>query len=62
MRTLKELLENEIEGVVIATPSALHASQTVTVLNRRAAAFCQMLWIYRALSNFSLSIGSSLFT
>jgi predicted dehydrogenase len=41
MRTLDELLENQLEGVVIATPSALHASQTVTVLNRGMAAFCQ---------------------
>jgi predicted dehydrogenase len=41
MRTLDELLENELDGVVIATPSALHASQTVIVLNRGVAAFCQ---------------------
>jgi predicted dehydrogenase len=41
MRTLDELLENELQGIVIATPSALHASQTVTVLNGGVAAFCQ---------------------
>lgn len=41
MRTLEELLKHEIDGVVIATPSALHASQTVNVLDRGAAAFCQ---------------------
>ena len=40
-RTLEELLKNEMAGVVIATPSALHASQTVNVLNRGAAVFCQ---------------------
>jgi predicted dehydrogenase len=40
-RTLEELLENEIDGVVIATPNALHASQTVNVLDRGAAVFCQ---------------------
>src|ERR1700761_8584807 len=28
MQTLDQLLENEVQGVVIATPSALHASQT----------------------------------
>jgi predicted dehydrogenase len=41
MRTLEELLENKLDGVVIATPSALHASQTVTVLKNGAAVFCQ---------------------
>jgi predicted dehydrogenase len=41
MRTLEELLENELDGVIIATPSALHASQTLTVLSRGVAAFCQ---------------------
>lgn len=41
MRTLEELLRNEMDGVVIATPSALHASQAVTVLNRGTAVFCQ---------------------
>jgi predicted dehydrogenase len=41
MQTLDQLLENEVQGVVIATPSALHASQTVTVLKRGVAAFCQ---------------------
>jgi predicted dehydrogenase len=41
MRTLQELLKHEIDGIVIATPSALHAAQTVNVLNRGAAVFCQ---------------------
>ena len=41
MRTLQELLKHEIDGIVIATPSALHASQTMDVLNRGAAVFCQ---------------------
>jgi predicted dehydrogenase len=41
MRTLEELLEIELEGVVIATPSALHASETVTALQKGAAVFCQ---------------------
>ena len=41
MRTLEELLEIEMEGVVITTPSALHAAQTVTILGRGMAVFCQ---------------------
>jgi predicted dehydrogenase len=41
LRTLEELLEMEIEGLVIATPSALHASQTVSVLSRGIGVFCQ---------------------
>ncbi len=41
LRTLEELLEMELAGLVVATPSALHASQTVSVLNRGVAVFCQ---------------------
>jgi predicted dehydrogenase len=41
LRTLEELLQNEVDGVVIATPSALHASQTASILNRGVAVFCQ---------------------
>jgi predicted dehydrogenase len=41
MRALEEMLRIELDGVVIATPSALHASQTVAVLNSGAAVFCQ---------------------
>jgi hypothetical protein len=41
LRTLEELLEMEIEGLVIATPSALNASQTVSVLSRGIGIFCQ---------------------
>jgi predicted dehydrogenase len=41
LRTLEELLEMEIEGLVIATPSALNASQTVSVLSRGIGVFCQ---------------------
>ena len=41
LRTLEELLEMEIEGLVIATPSALHASQTVSVLSKGIGVFCQ---------------------
>jgi predicted dehydrogenase len=39
--SLDELLALEPDGVVIATPSALHASQCITSLRRGAAVFCQ---------------------
>jgi predicted dehydrogenase len=40
-RGLDELLELELDGVVIATPSALHADQAVAALERGMAVFCQ---------------------
>ncbi len=39
--SLEELLEQPLEGVVIATPSALHAEQAVACLERGLAVFCQ---------------------
>jgi predicted dehydrogenase len=39
--TLDELLELEPDGVVIATPSAMHAAQAIRVLEHGAAVFCQ---------------------
>jgi predicted dehydrogenase len=39
--TLEELLERDLNGVVIATPSALHAEQAVAALERGLAVFCQ---------------------
>src|SRR4051812_39050950 len=39
--TLEELLEHELDGVVIATPSPLHADQGVAALERGLAVFCQ---------------------
>jgi len=39
--TLEELLQHELDGVVIATPSALHAQQALQVLERGLAVFCQ---------------------
>jgi predicted dehydrogenase len=39
--TLEELLEHELDGVVIATPSALHAEQATAALERGLAVFCQ---------------------
>jgi predicted dehydrogenase len=39
--SLEELLALEPDGVVIATPSALHAEQAVTALEAGVAVFCQ---------------------
>jgi predicted dehydrogenase len=39
--TLDELLELAPDGVVIATPSAMHAAQATRALERGAAVFCQ---------------------
>lgn len=40
-RTLEDLLAMGAEGVVIATPSAQHAEQTIAALEAGAAVFCQ---------------------
>src|SRR4051794_16404754 len=39
--TLDELLDAGVDGVVIATPSAMHAEQSMRALERGAAVFCQ---------------------
>ena len=39
--SLEELLEHELDGIVIATPSALHADQAVAALERGLPVFCQ---------------------
>jgi predicted dehydrogenase len=39
--TLEELLDHDLDGVVIATPSALHAEQAVAALEGGLAVFCQ---------------------
>ena len=39
--TLEELLNEDLDGLVIATPSALHASQAITALEKGIAVFCQ---------------------
>ncbi|HLL45827.1 MAG TPA: Gfo/Idh/MocA family oxidoreductase, partial [Longimicrobiaceae bacterium] len=39
--SLDELLDAGVDGVVIATPSALHAEQSIRALRRGAAVFCQ---------------------
>lgn len=37
----EELLESDVDGIVIATPSALHARQSIQALNKGKAVFCQ---------------------
>jgi predicted dehydrogenase len=39
--TLDDLIDLGVDGVVIATPSAMHAEQSIRVLERGAAVFCQ---------------------
>ena len=39
--SFQELLEMDLDGVVIATPSALHAEQSIAALERGIAVFCQ---------------------
>jgi predicted dehydrogenase len=39
--SLDEVLEAGVDGVVIATPSALHADQSIAALERGIAVFCQ---------------------
>lgn len=41
MTSLQELLQADLDGVVIATPSALHAEQSIAALERGMAVFCQ---------------------
>lgn len=37
----EDLLREDLDGIVIATPSAMHATQTITALERGLAVFCQ---------------------
>jgi predicted dehydrogenase len=39
--SLEELLAAELDGIVIATPSGLHAEQAIAALERGLAVFCQ---------------------
>jgi predicted dehydrogenase len=39
--TLEELLDCQLDGAVIATPSAMHAQQALALLQRGVALFCQ---------------------
>lgn len=39
--SFNEMLEKDIDGIVIATPSALHAEQSLAALEKGKAVFCQ---------------------
>lgn len=39
--SVEELLDHDLDGVVIATPSALHAGQSIRALERGVPVFCQ---------------------
>ncbi|MFL5612035.1 MAG: Gfo/Idh/MocA family protein [Gemmatimonadaceae bacterium] len=39
--SLPELLDQDLDGIVIATPSALHAEQSIAALEQGLAVFCQ---------------------
>lgn len=39
--SFRSLLESDLDGIVIATPSALHAEQALAALNSGKAVFCQ---------------------
>ena len=41
LSTFDEFLDAGVDGVVIATPSAMHAEQSIRALERGAAVFCQ---------------------
>ena len=41
LATLSDLLELDLDGIVIATPSALHADQSIEALEAGTAVFCQ---------------------
>jgi predicted dehydrogenase len=41
LRSLDELLAHDLDAIVIATPSALHAQQACAALERGVAVFCQ---------------------
>ncbi|HLH94886.1 MAG TPA: Gfo/Idh/MocA family oxidoreductase [Xanthobacteraceae bacterium] len=41
LHTLDDLLSIDLDGIVIATPSALHAEQSIRALDQGVAVFCQ---------------------
>jgi predicted dehydrogenase len=41
LHSFEELLELDLDGIAIATPSALHAEQAIAALDRGFAVFCQ---------------------
>ncbi|WP_211166229.1 Gfo/Idh/MocA family protein [Mucilaginibacter robiniae] len=41
MPSLQEMITSDLDGVIIATPSALHASQSIEAIHEGKAVFCQ---------------------
>lgn len=41
LNSIDDLLDAQLDGIVIATPSALHADQAIAALDRDVAVFCQ---------------------
>ena len=41
LRELLEGMETGLDGLIIATPSAIHAAQAITALEKKIAVFCQ---------------------
>lgn len=41
LASLEALLQSDVDGIVIATPSAMHAEQAIAALERGKAVFCQ---------------------
>lgn len=41
LRSLEDLLRLDLDGILIATPSAQHAAQAITALKNGVAVFCQ---------------------
>ncbi len=41
LKSIHDLLHSDIDGVVIATPSALHAEQAIEIMRHGKAVFCQ---------------------
>jgi predicted dehydrogenase len=39
--TFEELLDSDVDGILIATPTAMHAEQTILALERGVGVFCQ---------------------
>jgi predicted dehydrogenase len=54
MATLEELLRQDLDGVVIATPSALHAQQALAALEHGLAVFCQKPLARTAAENIAI--------
>jgi predicted dehydrogenase len=54
LSTIEELLQQDLDGIVIATPSALHAQQSLAALERGLAVFCQKPLARTAAENLAI--------